>query len=117
MYVRNYKLNFFVDVFTYKNPYLLYFSCHGVCYREQDQDMQKQEIQSYEERMTNLRQQLSKERDRSYKKTNKEVAEVVFIKSCIYNHRYALFLPQTILKHSVNPVPASDVCLRHQAYI
>ncbi|CAH1773554.1 unnamed protein product [Owenia fusiformis] len=44
--------------------------------RKNEQDTMKQEICSYEERMTALKQQLNKDRDKSLKKTNKEVVEV-----------------------------------------
>ena len=46
-----------------------------LCRGKVDED-HKQEIVVYEERISGIKQQLNKERDKSLKKTNKEVAEV-----------------------------------------
>ena len=53
-----------------------YLKVSFAIHREEDQQRQKEELSSYEDRLENLRQQLSKERNKSLKKTNKEVAEV-----------------------------------------
>ena len=45
--------------------------------REKDLDAHKDEIRTYEDRLENTRQQLLGERNKSLKKTNKEVVEVM----------------------------------------
>ena len=45
-------------------------------FRERDEEEHKVEIKTLQERLENFKAQLSKEREKSMKRTNKEVAEV-----------------------------------------